>query len=222
MIRSAARSNDTRPARPFARRRSRLAGPTILGLLVALCGAVLAMPACDRPAPGDRSKAREKETVAPPATPPQYTFAAGVRDAQPEVAAFVRTFLETCLAGDYTGYRKLVSRAREPESKERFQTVYYAIRTVIVESIEPIELRDVPRPTYLVISALDFDPDRKVALRGGKSRIAMLVFREEGDWRMVPAPSELQPQETAATATSSAPADTQPAAAYPWDEDGDY
>jgi hypothetical protein len=175
---------------------------------------------CDRTPPPDRSRQREQQVVPAPTTPPQYSFARGVREAQPEVAAFVRTFLETCLAGDYTGYRKLVSRAREPESKQRFQAVYYAIRAVTVESIEPVELRDVPQPAYLVISAVDFNPDREVALRGGNRRIAMIVFREEGEWRMVPAPSELQPVDEAPS-TSSAPASIPPAE-YPWDQDGDY
>jgi hypothetical protein len=190
-------------------------------LLAVLCAGLVLAAACDQPAaPGDSSKEKQREVVKPPSTPPQYSFAPGVRDAHPEVAAFVRTFLETCLAGDYTGYRKLVSRLGKPESKDRFQAVYYAIRSVTVESIEPIEVREAPQPAYRVVSAIDFNPDRKVALRGGNRSIAMIVFQEDGEWRMLPAPSDLQPQGHPA-ATASAPAEL-PAPDMPWDQDGDY
>ena len=185
-----------------------------------LCGTLLWLPACDRPVtPGEYSKEKQREIIPSPPTPPKYSFAPGVVESQPEVAAFVRSFLETCLAGDYTGYRRLVSRLGQPESKERFQAVYYAIRTVVVESISPIETREAPQPAYLVVSAVDFNPERKVALRSGNRRIAMIVFPEDGEWRMLPAPSELQPQDR--PTTTSAPAEL-PAADYPWDQDGDY
>ncbi len=176
---------------------------------------------CDNAAPPkNRSEARERQIVAPPVEPPRYQFAAHLEARQPEVSAFVRHFMETCLAGDYSGYRKLVSRGAEPESKERFQAVYHAIRSVTIESIEPIEYRDIPQPAYLVINAVDLHADRPVAIRGVNRRFAIVVFREESEWRMVPAPSDLQPPDdaeaTTRPATTAAPPD------YPWDEDGDY
>lgn len=191
------------------------------------CGVLLAgllvggLAGCDNAAPPkQRSEARERQVVAPPAEPPRYQFAANLEARQPEVSAFVRHFMETCLAGDYSGYRKLVSRRAEPESKERFAAVYFAIRTVTVESIEPIAYRDLPQPAYLVVNAVDLHPDRRLAIRGVNRRFAIVVFREGSEWRMAPAPSELQPPDEDAAA--SRPASTAALPEYPWDEDGDY
>jgi hypothetical protein len=195
-------------------------GSLICGGLAALAAG--ALPACDRGDTPIPSEPEQKETVpAPPMEQrPTYKFMPGLREEHPEVCGFVREFLETCLAGNYEDYRKLVSRAANPESKERFQAIYYAIKSVTVETIEAVELPGLPAAAYRVVSTVDFHPDRKVSLRAGANRdIAILVFKEEGRWRMVPAPAELQPEEEH-PATTSAPTTSAPH--YPWDEDGDY
>lgn len=195
-------------------------GSLICGVLVALAAGTL--PACER---GDTPIPTEAEEGDPvPALPaeqrPTYKFMPGLREEHPEVSGFVREFLETCLAGNYEDYRKLVSRSANPESKERFQAIYYAIKSVTVETIEAVELPGLPPPAYLVVSVVDFHPDRKVSVRAGANReIAILVFKEDERWRMVPAPAELQPVEQL-PATTSAPTTSAPH--YPWDEDGDY
>ncbi len=195
-------------------------GSLICGVLAALAAGTL--PACDRGDTPIPSEPEQKETVpAPPKEQrPTYKFMPGLREEHPEVSGFVREFLETCLAGNYEDYRKLVSRAANPESKERFQAIYYTIKSVTVETIEVVELPGLPPPAYLVVSTVDFHPDRKVSVRAGANRdIAILVLKEEGRWRMVPAPAELQPEEKH-PATASAPTTSAPH--YPWDEDGDY
>jgi len=192
----------------------------ICGVLAALAAGTL--PACDRGDTPIPTESEQKETVPilPEKQRPTYKFMPGLREEHPEVCGFVREFLETCLAGNYEDYRKLVSRAVSPESKERFQAIYYAIKSVTVETIEAVELAELPAAAYRVVSTVDFHPDRKVTLRVGANRdIAILVFKEEGRWRMVPAPAELQPEEKR-PATTSAPSTSAPH--YPWDEDGDY
>jgi hypothetical protein len=192
----------------------------IFNVLAAL--ALSALLGCDRSEPPVPTTAEQRDTIAPPPDEqrPMYTFAPGLREDYPAVCGFVKEFLETCLVGDYEGYRKLVSRSVNPESKERFQAIYYAIKSVVVETIEPLEVREVPSPAYSVIATVDFHPERKVSLRAGQNRdIAILVFQERGQWRMMPAPAELQPGHKQPTTTS---APTASAPHYPWDEDGDY
>ena len=190
-------------------------------LIVALCAVLL--PACERGPSESRSTQRtdnDQQRVEPPAVKPEYTFAEEVREQHVQIVAFLRQFLETCLAGDYAGYRKLASRKREAEGRERFQAVFHAIRTLRVESIEPIDLPRVSEETYLVTCAVDFLPESKTRLRRNTNKIAILVLKEEGEWRVLPAPTELQPPEDELATTTSAPATTMPS--YPWDEDGDF
>lgn len=187
--------------------------------------ASIALFGCDqKPATSASQPIVTDPPIDPPKVLPQYRFAADAGNLQyPEVSAFVTTFLETCLAGDYVAYRRLVSRYINPESKERFQAIYYGLRSITVLKIEPLPaMAELPEGSFRVISEAEFDPAAKVSLRHRSRKIAILAFLEEGEWRMRPAPSALQPQEddlivpvTSAPATSSVPN-------YAWDRDNDY
>lgn len=207
-----------------------MAFPTILmaprlrrSLLTCLCTTLLPTLACDgddAPAGGSfQQQERRSAMVTPPASKPRYEFASGLAEKHADIIAFVRQFLETCLAGDYVGYRDMVSRRRSPETRERFMRTFHAIQHLRIESIEPISVPDLPPPVYLVTSAVEFRPDAKPAFRETRRAIAILVFRELNEWRMAPAPSEWQPDDPEGAAP---PADSQPALPdYPWDEQGD-
>lgn len=192
------------------------------GFMIGLCG-------CDGGEEGDRRpvsvQRHEDDYVPPPEVRPRYTFADDLRTEYPEVSAFVQRFLETCLAGDYAGYRRLVSRSVEPASRERFEAVYHALERLTIYEIRAIERRQLPSRAYVVLSRVELQPERKAALRKGVDKIAILVFQELGEWRMMPAPSDLQParagrQQSAQREASSESTTTAPA--YPWDEFGDY
>ncbi len=164
------------------------------------------------------------DTVALPAQKPEYSFAPGLTESYPDIVGFMRHFLETCLAGDYAGYRQLVARATDPESRSRFERMLHALRSLHVDAIVRVESRHLPDPAYLVTGKAEFNVDERAAARHkdrGPRRLGVLVFQEEGEWRLMLAPRELQPAEnetqpaSGAAATSSAPS-------YPWDEDGDY
>lgn len=191
--------------------------PFLTALACVLAGA---LPACERKdAEIPKSSAqREQQVIPPPVQKPEYVFAEGLRDRHPEVTAFLQHFLETCLNGDYNGYRQLVSRRANPESKERFQAIYYGIRSVKVETIEPVNVPDLPPPAYRIVSEIILDPEAKVALRGRNRKIAILAFKEEGEWRIVPAPAKQQPQDAPEAANPVEPTTTAPH--YPWDEEG--
>jgi len=174
---------------------------------------------------GASSSPPTSETATEPAAQPAqrlpvYEITRGLRMEYPEVVAFLDEFLNTCLVGDYAGYRHLVSRAHTPESRERFDAIYQATEAVAVESVELIDVPRIPPPVYLVISAVELDPQQKIKLRETHRKIAILVFKEGEAWRMAPAPAELQPKDEPPPTTTSAPTTSAPA--YPWDEDGDY
>ncbi|MFH1747438.1 MAG: hypothetical protein ABIG44_10390 [Planctomycetota bacterium] len=162
-----------------------------------------------------------RELVPRPDEKPAYNFADGLDRQYPEITAFMRTFLETCLAGDYGGYRRLVSYRRDPESRDRFQAVFFSIRALIIDSVEPVSLPRLADEIYLVIGTVEFQPESKARLRQKNNRVAILVLKEDGEWRMLPAPSEFQPgAEEEPVTTTSAPTTSAPS--YPWDEDGDF
>ena len=151
---------------------------------------------------------------------PLLKFAADLRAPFPDVSAFLDRFLHTCQAGDYAGYRRLVSRASIPETRERFEAMYHAVETVTVESIESVETSAIPPPVYRVVTSVEFTPQPQSRPRQRQRKVAILVFKEENNWVMAPAPRELQPQDELPPTTTSAP--TASAPAYPWDEEGDY
>jgi hypothetical protein len=177
---------------------------------------------CDRET--DSNPKSNDEASEPPAEAgqrlPAYYIASGLRAAYPEVVAFIEEFLNTCLVGDYAGYRRLVSRAHTPESRERFEAIYQATEAVTVESIKPIDIPRIPPPVYLAVSAVELNPQQQMKLRETHRKVAILVFKEDAEWRMAPAPADLQPKDEPPAAPTSAPTTSAPA--YPWDKDGDY
>ncbi len=192
--------------------------------LVAMAVLACSLCACERKSPPPPKPAPQpaKDLVPLPAEKPEYSFAAGLAESHPDVVGFMRHFLETCLAGDYSGYRRLVARRSDPESRARFERILHSLHRLTVETIEPLSLREVPPPVYLVISKAEFVLDEKATRRrsGEPRRLAILALQEEGEWRLALAPAELQPT-TETQAATSAPA-TSSAPSYPWDQDGDY
>ena len=192
------------------------------GCLLLLGGTIWTGCDSERTRPTGNPGDKYKTIVEPPDIPPTFSFAAGLREEFPEATGFVHEFLQTCLNGDYSGYRKLVSRRREPEGLDRFTAIYHAIRVVRVESIERIPVPQVSDAVYRVVTAAEFQPGSRVSLRARNRSVAILVFQENGQWRMAPAPAALQPDDDPETAadpeTTTAPA----APDYPWDDDGDH
>ena len=177
------------------------------------------IPGCGRKDPAKSKSESETGYVPPPTVTPDYTFADGLREQYPAPVAFVQQFLETCLAGDYAGYRLLSSRKREPESRERFTAIYHGIRSLHVDTIEPRNVPELSDQVYVVVCRVEFPPNSKVKLRRKTDRVAILAFREEGEWRMLPAPAELQPRSDAAGSQSSSATSSASMPSYPWDEE---
>lgn len=190
--------------------------------VVAIVLVAATLAACDRsPTDAKGTPQQPREMIKQSDKPPVYSFAPGLTRDYPEAAGFVQTFLDICLAGDYTAYRGLVARSRQPEPRERFEAIYHAMRTVKITEIEPVALRDLPSPAYRIVTEVEFDPESRVALRGANRDVAILIFHEEGEWRMLPAPAGLQPGEEKTPDDAADAATTQPVVEYPWEADGD-
>lgn len=188
-----------------------------VGALMGVAGALLCTTGCDR---GSDAPADTPETVVEAAPKlPVLTFPNALRRKHPDATAFLDQFLAVCLNGDYFGYRQLVSRAYTPESRERFSAIYDAVEEVEIELVEQVRLPRVPEPTYRVVTRVHFDEVSRARLREDSRRIAFLVFPEQDELRMAPAPTVLQPRrDDDEPATQTAPAETQPAVEYPWEE----
>lgn len=188
----------------------------------ALCVVAASMTGCegDSKEQGGRRASDEPIRVEPSASRPSYQFADGLQSRHPAVADFVTEFLNTCLAGDYSGYRSLVTKRRQPETKDRFQAIYYSIRKVTIDAIEQVQIPDLPGETYLVQATVTLDPESRIAVRGQVRQIAILALAEDGEWRMAPAPAALQPGQ--ALDAGEAGADPTSAPTYLWDEGIDY
>ena len=194
--------------------------------VVLIVGAVMvcAPTGCEQAtSSGSPSGGPPNETVELPEEKPTYSFAEGLADEHPEIVTFMRRFLEICMAGDYTAYREMVSRQVEPESRSRFKQVLHSLRGIVIESIDEVEIRRLPEPTYLVVGRATLSPEAAARRHlTGPRGISILVFQEDGEYRMVNAPPSLQPgsEEHEPDAIPGAPTTSAPS--YPWDEDEDY
>lgn len=175
---------------------------------------LVAPPACERKKEHAAGSPDAGSASTQPRARFEYTLAPELREKQPEATAFLRHFLETCLAGDYDSYRKMVASGVEPESKARFDRVLRAIESLDVEQIEPVESASLPKPAYLVTGRAKFRPEEEARRprRPGPYRIGLLIIRENDEWRTALAPRELQPDERPA---AGEPPTTGPS--YPWD-----
>ncbi len=126
------------------------------------------------------------------------------------------------LLGEYADYRGLISRARTPETEQRFRVIQEALRSVEVSAVEELTLPNIPPPAYRVLTKFEFDPESMAAHKLESRELAILVFREGDEWRLTIAPPTLQPKHAEVTTTQSTPQTTLPTPDYPWDEDEDY
>ncbi|MCA9242895.1 MAG: hypothetical protein KDA32_02980 [Phycisphaerales bacterium] len=193
-----------------ARRLSRLATSLVLPCCLLACDAK----------PAEPSPTQTEMRVEPPALLPQAMFAPGLERDYPEVSAFLREFLDSCLAGDYVAYRRMVGREASPESRERFRAIFHALDNVRVESIET-PIHDQPE-THVVICHVAMKEGSQISLRrGAERRVAILVFREDGQWRLAPAPPKFQPRDAQEQAVEEQPDANDLAPDYAWTDDID-
>lgn len=183
-----------------------------------LCAAalVVALSGCDTSSQGRADATRGEEAPPNRVRLAQYRFAPGLAEANPEVAAFLRGFLETCLARDYEGYRRMLSTSATPDSRERFEALFDALEAITIDAIEPRADAAVEGGQAFVVRwTVDIDPTTPLGQRRARRHVAALVHRELGIWRIRPAPGERRTP--SGTAPASAPAASAPV--YPWEDE---
>lgn len=187
-----------------------------------LCAACGWLTACGKPDEA-RSATRGGEDGAardsvPTRLPPAYSIDPALREMHPELCRFLDHFMAVCGAGDYARYRQLVGRSFEPESRERFEKIHLLLQRIHVEAVEPVSIPSLPAQTYRVVSTIELQSGERPRQRGGRRKLAILVFTEQGEFRMAPAPASMQPRDEAG---ASQPAQSEPAPEaglfFPWD-----
>ena len=130
-----------------------------IGLPVALLliGCVVG---CERDARTSEQASESPTTQAADTQPnvPLLTFPAEVRAPYPEASAFLDEFLSVWLRADYQGYRRFVSRAHTPESRERFQAicnVTEAVEVLAIDQLPELDFRAFTRLSSCFSSATE-------------------------------------------------------------------
>ncbi|HUW85059.1 MAG TPA: hypothetical protein VMZ31_19940 [Phycisphaerae bacterium] len=178
--------------------------------------ALMAMPACK---PGEDVEARKAESIdtedriRTKGEPPTFSFAPEATCEDTAVNGFVKRFVQTCLNGDYAGYREMVTRLVEPIGREAFETAWHAVERVEVNSIVLTEgVQRYPAPVYLVGAEVEMrEPEASDAhvVAGPRVRnVNILVFQEAGEWVMAPAPREIRQRYAASRPADDTPAPT--------------
>ncbi|MFQ6047935.1 MAG: hypothetical protein ACE5K7_01040 [Phycisphaerae bacterium] len=116
--------------------------------------------------------------------PPKFVFPEALRSREPELSRFISEFVQVCLRGDYAGYRLRVSRQCEPVGRDTFERAWHAVKQVRVRSIRRLDgAVKYPPPVYLVRADVELREPAKKPLR----EVALLIFREQGQWTTAPA-----------------------------------
>lgn len=186
-----------------------------------LFGAILLLvPGCDSEM-GRQNAVQHAEPDEEAFISARYQIDPNVVSQHPELSGFIQQGLKAVYQGDYAAYRQIVARNQRPESETRFKLVCESLESVRVDKVSQIELPEVPPPAYRVVAHFEFAPDSQAALRLKNRSIALLVIREGGDWRLLLAPSRLQPGRDApdqqSTQPESDPNQQAEAIDYPWE-----
>lgn len=131
---------------------------------------------------------------------PEINFPQELKTEDPSFNQFVLTMLDICNKGDYDGYRQLFGTAYTPTPRTNFESVWQQIRVIQVVRIEKHPRKDPPE-YYLHARIVLRQPDRQN--RTERNAIIM-IFKEEGEWRLGSAPKEVS---RAMLAADSQPAD---------------
>ncbi len=183
-----------------------------------VCSALLVfgVVGCDRPRETGRTSGATSQSMRK--TGVTYQFTGGLREQFPEIVSVIQQFLETCLAGDYDGYRRFIATSATPDSHERFDAAFQSLQSVTIDRIEPKAAPELNLPeVWLVHWTAKLDPQSNLGRRKPVREVEIIVHRESSQWRLQPAPPSLRTHR----ATGSSPSTTSQEAApdYPWEEE---
>lgn len=123
--------------------------------------------------------------------------------------AFISQAVRHCVDGNYEEYRLLWRYDHQPTSRRHFESVWGMVEQVEVKALKPLRFR-LPNGTlddqeYYVFQAFITLRDEAVQLAKGRLQdrdVVLLIVRDNGAWRLVPAPAEVR-DALAGTATEA-------------------
>ncbi len=143
----------------------------------------------DPPADGERAEGLVDYTGTE--NRPGLEFPKRVRCDNDEVNEFIQEFYRTCFLNEYDRFRLMMSTRVDPFTPERFKRALTAVEQIEIVSIERLpDVEDVPPPVYLVRADVRFRPTARTEDK--HKTVAIVVFREVGNWVMAPAPAALR------------------------------
>jgi len=124
----------------------------------------------------------------PDANPPRVNFPRSSQTDDVILNRFIEEVLMACERGDYDKFRQAFGTAYNPTSREDFRLYWENVETITVAGVYPNQQKK-DSPEYFLHTVVRLrEPDRK----GRQTRDAVVVlFKELGEWRLVPATNEI-------------------------------
>ncbi len=120
--------------------------------------------------------------------PPAFTFPTTMRTYDTSLNAFVDRFARACLTGRYSEVRKLFTRRIEPPSDKAFVTMFNAVRSLRIESLDRLPpLKSFDGPVYRLVAECTLQ-DFAVKHGPPTRRVQVGIIQENGDWALTPLP----------------------------------
>jgi hypothetical protein len=128
-------------------------------------------------------------TVDPNAVPPAIDFPQQLKTDDVAVNEFIRKALESCQTGDYDTFRQLFGVTTEVPEAPQFNRVWRGVKHIRVAGTYKAQ-RPQQQPEYYVHLVVQLrQPDHYDRT---ERQAVIWVFHEGDQWRMAPAPSEIQ------------------------------
>jgi hypothetical protein len=164
--------------------------PLLGGCVAALLTVWLA--GCKRPAGNDSDDGIHKTPIIykdPNAEAPNVIFPEQFKTEDVALNEFIRKALESCKTGDYDKFRQLFGVASDPPAGAQFDRVWKGVKEIRVAGMYQGPQR--PPEYYVHVVVQLRQPDRHERT---ERQAVIVVFQEGGEWRLAPAPSEIQGQ----------------------------
>ncbi len=168
----------------------------LLSAVTSACGGCR----CGREPAPDETEIDVKDIVArqPDVDRPRVDFPTSLQSDDPTLNEFIRRALGICERGDYDGFRQLFSIHTTPTSQKDFERVWLSVQEITVAGV--YAARGSPDIFFVHAIVRYREPDRKGRLTRDA---ALAVFKENGHWRIGPAPTGIIRKMRAAAAQVS-------------------
>lgn len=179
--------------------------------------------ACDRREPAPSTPDSPRPTQPSSAAKPQnlLVFPIDLRVPDDSVNEFVERAMSACATGEYDSFRRLWSAQRDPLSRGEFEQGWQAVRSIRVRALQRVIIAqaeatdaqsraDADRPAedaavYVLLTDLSLDPQHAAGQAQPTREAALLIVREQDQWRLTRAPKQVREWVKAHVVGDSAP-----------------